>query len=297
MAHSSTPIDSLPNEIISHSLSFLPTRSLLPLAIVCRRWRQLVGRLHYVRLVAATRLQGGDHKVLLECCHPIERMTTPWLVCKYLGTEGLLEAGARPNMAELNRLYTRFQPSPRKQCSGPAAEVPFHDIYLESGELFSQLHIAVKLVQNGPRRGLFVNSVPVCDNVIRIWRDYLRRESGISNSRGHQKETSCSLESSVLWTDSSRNIGLKFRVTGNGDASVPVLTDINEDESVHYRLEYQELFIRTKALNFSLEVSASQRERHSGDIIFLRPLTANYNTMAPYKHSAGSPTSLPSMVL
>ncbi|KAI1265251.1 hypothetical protein F5Y18DRAFT_64259 [Xylariaceae sp. FL1019] len=136
----SCDIYSLPNEILISALEPFSTRSLLPLAATSRRFRGIVGRLHY--------------------CNKI---STPYLFCKYLGTDGLSDAGNEPDLDHLNRLYSRFEPFLGEEHRRPRlrwpinrtvsseveevlAEAPSQDVHLEAGELFSQLCTLTNLV-------------------------------------------------------------------------------------------------------------------------------------------------------
>ncbi|KAI1370263.1 hypothetical protein F4677DRAFT_438952 [Hypoxylon crocopeplum] len=281
MARSQLSIDSLPNEIIIQVLSSFPTRSLLPLAVVCRRFHGLVGRVHFSRLVEASRLQ--DHEVILECYHPSEKVSTPSLFCEYLGTNGLTEAGDEANLGELNNLYARFRPflgdenyGPRSRSkagtasgepSKPIIQVPSHAIYLDSGELFSQLCTVTNLVKVGPRRGLFSSIANVTDSVIRVWRDWLHHEA--TNAAGTQQRASSSVDDpSILWTDSSKTVGLRFRVVEDQGVPTPILMERDDESSVSYSLEYQELLIRANWLLLSFETSEAQQVLHAGAVYF-----------------------------
>lgn len=218
---------------------------MLPLAAVCRRWHGLVGRLHYGRLVAATRLQMRNYEILLESYHPVDEMTSPSLFCEHLSTDGLSEAGMDADMAALNRLYTRFRPHFGEKNGQPLDNVPSHDIHLDSDELFSQLCTTVELVQNGPRRGLFASCAPICEHVVRIGRDYLRRASEASANIEQQTEGSFSDNTSVLWINPSQIVGLRFRVIEDQSAAAPpTFSPVNEDPPVSYKLEYQGTLVK-----------------------------------------------------
>ncbi|TGJ85818.1 hypothetical protein E0Z10_g2958 [Xylaria hypoxylon] len=246
------PFDSLPNELIINALDSLPTRSLLPLAAVSRRFRALVGRLHYYRLVEATVLQG--RQLILECYHPSDRLSTPTLFCKYLATDGLAEAGEDANMEDLNRLYTRFglflgdenrrprarQPTTRviAGLEEPLTEVPSYDVNLEAGELFTQLCAITNLVKIGPKRGLFSSIDNITDGVIRVWRDWLREHAERSTTEQQQARRRHLDDSSILWADLSKSVGIRFRVLLREDQA-PLLLSRDEDPPVSYTLEYQ----------------------------------------------------------
>ncbi|KAI1081692.1 hypothetical protein F5B20DRAFT_52708 [Whalleya microplaca] len=284
MASSHLSVDSLPNEILINVLSSFDTRSLLPLAAVCHRFRGLVGRVHYARLIEATVLK--DHEVILECYHPCDKLSTPSLFCEYLGTDGLSEAGDVANLGQLNSLYARFRPylgdgQKRQRNRGPpsamiqkteepAIEPPTHEVHLESGELFSQLCTVTDMVKVGPRRGLFLSIANVTDGVIRVWRDWLQKEAEKTAKASKTQQRARTSMDDILWTDSSKNVGLKFRVTKDESLREPVLFASDEDPPVSYSLEYQELFIRTNQLRLSYETSeAQQQENHTGKAIVI----------------------------
>lgn len=185
-----------------------------------------------------------NYDILLDSYHPIDRLTKPLLFCQYIDTDGLAEAGPDADMTSLNRLYTRFRPHFGEGSRPALDEVPSHEVHLESEELFSQLCATVELVQNGPRKGLFSSSAPVCDHVVRISRTYLCTEAAASGEREKREEICVSDTSSILWTNASENVGLRFRVIEDRSASVPSFIHANEDPPVSYRLEYQGTFTK-----------------------------------------------------
>ncbi|KAI2619892.1 hypothetical protein GGR54DRAFT_601745 [Hypoxylon sp. NC1633] len=281
MASSQVSIDSFPNEIIIQVLSFFPTRSLLPLAAVCRRFYGLVGRVQFSRLVEASMLR--DHQVVLECFHPSDRLSTPSLSCEFLGMDGLAEAGDDANLGVLNNLYARFRPFDSDEIFGPrsylrnkailggmaepAIELPSHEVHLESDMLFSQLCTIVNLVKVEPRDGAFLSIANVTDSVIRIWREWLQRAA--ANTAGEQRRASLEVDDpSILWTDSAKSVGLRFRVVEDHSTPAPVLLGRDDEPSVSYSMEYQELLIRANQLLLSFETSEAQQVIHSGAIYF-----------------------------
>ncbi|KAI0888756.1 uncharacterized protein GGS22DRAFT_184335 [Annulohypoxylon maeteangense] len=283
MAPSQLSIDSLPNEIIINVLSSFPTRDLLPLAAVCRRFHGLVGRVHYSRLIEASRLQ--DHEMILECYHPSEKLSTPELFCEYLGTNGLTEAGDEANLGELNKLYTRFRPflgdekpQPRSPWQTKAIEeistprLPTHQIFLDSSELFSQMCTVTNLVKVGPRNGLFTSLANVTDSVVRVWRDWLKRAAENTAAGTQQQANSDIDDPSILWTDSSKTVGLRFKVVEDESVPAPVLFGRDEDPSVSYTLEYQELLIKANWLLLSYETSEAQQVTHAGKAVVIASL-------------------------
>ncbi|KAI2464095.1 hypothetical protein F4781DRAFT_86483 [Annulohypoxylon bovei var. microspora] len=280
MAPSQLSIDSLPNEIIIHVLNSFPTRSLLPLAAVCHRFHGLVGRIHYSRLIEASKLQ--DHEMILECYHPSEKLSTPELFCEYLGTDGLTEAGDEAYLGELNKLYTRFrpylgeeQPRPRNPWkTGTVEEIlkprlPTHQIFLDSSELFSQLCTVTNLVKVGPRNGLFTSLANVTDSVVRVWRDWLKRAAE-NTAAGTQQQANLDMDDpSILWTNSSKTVGLRFKVVEDESVPAPILFGRDEDPSVSYTLVYEELLIKANWLLLSYETSEAQQVTHAGKAVVI----------------------------
>lgn len=276
MAPSQLSIDSLPNEIIINVLSSFPTRELLPLAAVCRRFHGLVGRIQYSRLIEASNLQ--DHEMILECYHPSEKLSTPELFCEYLGTDGLTEAGDEAHLGELNKLYSRFRPflGDERQIGAAGEELttklPTHQISLDSSELFSQMCTVTNLVKVGPRNGLFTSLSNVTDSVVRVWRDWLKRAAENTAAGTQQQANSDVDDPSILWTDSSKTVGLRFRVIEDESIPAPVLFGRDEDPSVSYTMEYQELLIKANWLLLSYETSEAQQVTHAGKAIVIASL-------------------------
>ncbi|KAI5861953.1 hypothetical protein GGS23DRAFT_573906 [Durotheca rogersii] len=281
MERSQLSIETLPNEIVIQILGSFSTRSLLPLAAVCRRFHGLVGRVHYARLVRASRMQ--DHEVILECYHPSEKLSAPSLSCEYLGTDGLSEAADDANLGVLHTLYARFRPylsyenyRPRSRWQtgvqagsalDPATRMPSHEVSLESGELFSQLCTGANLAKVGPRRGLFSSNANVADGVIRVWRDWLQREAADTAARQQQQRAGSNLDDpSILWINSSKVVGLRFRVVEDESAPAPILVGPDDEPPVSYSLEYQELFVRADWLLLSFENSEAQQATQAGSV-------------------------------
>ncbi|CAK7225725.1 hypothetical protein SCUCBS95973_005960 [Sporothrix curviconia] len=109
------PIDALPPELLDAVLATFPTPALLPLAAVSRRFYLIVARLIYRRLRRAVAL--ANYQLLLACYHPSAKISTPYLHCAYLGTDGLDDdPDAGPDDAlflqRLPGMYSRFRPVP-----------------------------------------------------------------------------------------------------------------------------------------------------------------------------------------
>ncbi|KAH8900305.1 F-box domain-containing protein, variant [Thozetella sp. PMI_491] len=303
MASSPVPIDAIPNEILLGILDGLSTRDLLPLAQVSRHFMAAVLRILDHRLTQASRLP--DQRLILECYHPSAKISTPYFFCDYLYTSPLEvggteeEAGDGRGLSTLNSLYSRFRPVVQEENrrarlryptqaqaavqagsqddAGPSQprpepERPAHDIAFDDGELFSQLCTVANLVKVGPKRGLFLSHVNISDAVIRVWRHWLAEQAVRTQAgavEGH-------LDDGILWADSrTRNVGLRFRVVEHEVApqhGAPVLVGADEDLPVAYRLEYDELLVRTNQLLLMVEKSEEQEVATSGKAIVIASL-------------------------
>ncbi|KAH6659318.1 hypothetical protein BKA67DRAFT_544117 [Truncatella angustata] len=273
-------MDSLPSEIFIQILESFQTHALLPLALISRRFYGLVSRLHYARLVEATILP--DHELILECYHPSAKISTPYMFCDYIGTNGLDDVGQDPTLEAMTGLYSRYRPvlseehrRPRARYATravlegsepPICENPSHDLHLESAELFSQLCTVVNMIKVGPKRGLFLSHVNIIESVIRIWRDWLAQESSQATLKQKTVEpTTCS----ILWTDSSENFGLRLRVVEKPEVDTPILVGPGEDPPVSYALDYEELWVRTNQLVLGMEKSEAQEVNNSSNAVII----------------------------
>lgn len=220
-----------------------------------------------------------EHRLILECYHPSAKLSTPYLYCDYLRTDKI---GAGPNgdeeangpepeptLAGLKGLYSHFRPVvqeenrrprlryPRRQqqqanngepSTDAADHRPSEEIFLDEGELFSQLCCTTNLVKVGPKPGFFLSNVNVSDGIMRVWRSWLSDQtnsalSSVASSasssttdlhanakRSAQREATrekatespeerlarlaeAKAARTVLWADPERNVGVRFRVT------------------------------------------------------------------------------------
>lgn len=261
-------------------LERFPTQELLSFAAVSRRFYGLVSRLHYGRLVEAVTTQ--DHELILECYHPSAKISTPYMFCDYLGTDGLEDAGQDPMLKNMKDLYSRYCPvlgeehrRPRARyptkavATGPeppAVEKPSHEVHLETLELFSQLCTVVNLIKVSSKRGWILSSVNMVESVIRIWRDWLANEA-YQKSSPDQNGAVKFLDAPVLWTDDTQNFGIRVRVVEQPDLHAPILVGPGEDPPVSYMLEYEgialfavplpHIQVADKSQNFSFEQTNS----------------------------------------
>ncbi|EDU44209.1 F-box domain containing protein [Pyrenophora tritici-repentis] len=192
----------LPNELLLHLFTPIPTPELLPLTTISHRIYTLILRILHNRLVAAAELH--DHSVLLECFHPSAKLTEPPYFCTYRGTDGLVRYDEYdPNKTDVGRLgemynmYSRFRPHRRelepgkKRVKPRPGDVPGSRTFpgavqeryegesvkqtlgLEAHELFTQLVAQTNLVKIGVHN-FFTNFVNIEESVLRVWRDWLR---------------------------------------------------------------------------------------------------------------------------
>ncbi|KAK2605837.1 hypothetical protein QQS21_003791 [Conoideocrella luteorostrata] len=257
MAPESCLIESLPNEILVASLAFFSARELIIHVLpISRRFRVLATRILYRRLVETSPLPHNE--LILECYHPSAKISTPYLSCRYLG---LKRAGEQPihddalNLGDLNRLYSSFRPvlaeenrgSRRRQRSSRSEgesslgdEAATQDLHLDDGELFSQLCTATNVVKETTTRGLFVSHINTCDGVIRVWRQWLAEKAGCSRSNGNNGVPKSTVDfENILWVDTAKNVGLRFRVELGPVERMPLMYDVGDDAPVTYTLTYQ----------------------------------------------------------
>jgi hypothetical protein len=212
-----------------------------------------------------------DHKLILECFHPSTKLSTPYLFCDYLGTDGLsndvegegslyegIEKTGR--LGKLSGLYSHFKPlrpeEDRKPlrpfpvggwAPGPSnsqiereAEFVYQNIHLESHELFSQLCVITNLVKVGPKRGLFKSCVTIGEGIIRIFRPWLdERSNTFRTTLAGAPEEDQERERRLQWADKGKHVGLRIKVVERDDTHAPVLVRSDEDPSVSYTLQYE----------------------------------------------------------
>lgn len=262
------------------------TPQLLPLARINRRFYDLTLRIIHTRLTDAASLP--LHEIILEAYHPSAKLSTPYLHCDYLGTNGLEgyteDEDRQLSFSQLHGLYSRFRPIVQEENRRGRARYPSVSgnngttqvageddeftasisVNLDEGEMFSQLCVMTNLVKSGPRRGVFLSHVNISDGVVRVFRRWLKAQ--LSEAGGN-----ASKEEPILWTDRSRTVGLKFRVRENLDARRPALWSDADDEDlpISYTLVYEELLIRTSTLLLEVEKSEDQEVSNTGNAIII----------------------------
>lgn len=120
-------------------------------------------------------------------------------------------------------------------------ETATEDLFLDEGELFSQLCVTLNVVKQGKRRGMFVSHHNISESVVRVFRRWLEETASVNYPAG-EKWDSVPLESTrVLWVDAAKSIGLRFRVSLGAAERMPVLSGPGEDAAVSYTLVYEGL--------------------------------------------------------
>ena len=248
-------------------LKVFPSKHLLFLAAVSRRFRDVAARIIYGRLQVTTSLQ--DHKLILECYHPTNQYTEPYLFCESLDSPGGSAENTSPGsrsdfggendcLRTITSLYSSFKPVPANADSKPAHpdsarstpdaqsiinpsdtaselhsededELMTRTVNLDNFELFSQLCISIELVQLGLRHGVFLSCIDILKKkTARIWRQWLLENS--SDSVDGRPER-------IIWADEGRNVGLKVQVKElKGKHHAPILQLIDENQAISYKL-------------------------------------------------------------
>ncbi|KAK6579818.1 hypothetical protein PZA11_007526 [Diplocarpon coronariae] len=190
--------------------------------------------------------------------------------------------GELVGLSELRGLYSHFRPLKpasdrtltRTHPAGGSVDITnglvdrhgefvCQNIHLESHELFSQLQTITSLVKVGPRRGLFLSSVNISDDILRIWRPWLAARAGCSAGEAQREG-----RDGLLWVGTQKNVGLRVGVVER-DETTPVLVGTDEDAPVSYTLQYEELVIRATQLLLMVERSIEQEVSHSGKAIVI----------------------------
>jgi hypothetical protein len=286
-----------PLQVFVQILSDFSTRALLPLTSVCHRFHALVLRILHYRLLFSTPLK--EYKLLLECFHPISKLTEPHVFCKYLGTDGLSErhdgkgslyenVDTAHQLSRVTGLYSRFRPEvctpEEKEKSSKSGRYGAHlapspgrmlllsgvagfirtdvnrggdgddravtrEVLLDGFEDFSQLCVVANLVQVLPGTSLLLSALTIEDGVVRLWRDWLLRQSrkwraAMERAREEGNEKSVNLpDDEILWVDTDETVGLKLRVRPKEwNPSLPVLVhqdDRDEGSDVAYEVDLE----------------------------------------------------------
>lgn len=210
-----------------------------------------------------------DYTLLLECFPPISKLTDPHFFCTYLGTPGLNDKYEGPGslyegcnktsefLGRLSNVYSCFRPevdlteTPQNgdvdsnnnddDDNNDGVETPLvkKQVSLEEFEDFSQLCLIVNLVKTMPNSRMLLSAVTVEDGIVRVWRDWLRRQSKRDrhDTKAHRQQD----EDDVLWVNNKKIVGLKLRVREKkwNRPMLPVLMHRDEEGAVSYEVEIE----------------------------------------------------------
>jgi hypothetical protein len=125
--------------------------------------------------------------------------------------------------------------------------VSHQTLYLDPGELFTQLVLQVNVVSSVP--GLFRSFVQICDGVVRVWRDWLVYAAAATeqlDAADHLDvpETEADRDARTLWAAPDRNVGLLVQVRRASGAVrgwpiLPCASGLEDDEALSYDLEFE----------------------------------------------------------
>ncbi|KAK3312436.1 cyclin-like F-box protein [Apodospora peruviana] len=302
------PIDSVPNEILLSILSLLSTRALLPLVAVSHRFYSVTLRILQHRLTKAAALPDHRlilecYHPSAKISTPY--LYGDYLYTDSAAETDAFGSGLpRPTLGELGQIYSHFRPVAQEENWRPRSRYPMkqsqqnarasdhdvqdggddggeqsqrqpdetqqlppsHDVYLDENELFTQLCTVTNLVKVGPKPGLFLSHVNISDGLIRVFRPWLAAQAAAECVGQLDKP-----KPQVLWADSAHDVGIRFRVVEKATAGPyrPVLVKQDEDLPVAYRLELEELLVRTNRLLLMVEKSEAQEVTTSGKAIVI----------------------------
>ncbi|GKT45163.1 uncharacterized protein ColSpa_05344 [Colletotrichum spaethianum] len=279
-----SPIDSLPNELLIAILANFKSRELLPLTLVDRRFNATSTIILQHRLLHTAKMDG--HEMMLESYHPAAKQLTPSMTCRFQGL-GFLDhtwTGDHDlDLRDLSQLYSHFLPvvseetrrlrrvfgrrlpgAPLEQEVGD--EPVTQELILDDGELFSQLCTSTSLNNSGHVPGLLASHSNVTNGVVRVWRHWLAKAAASSAICPAGDYTD---DSTTLWIDTAKNVGLRFRVTEVTQERLPPYRGFDEDPPVAYSLYYKELLVRTSHVLLAMEKSVVQEVVDSGKATIL----------------------------
>jgi hypothetical protein len=123
-----------------------------------------------------------------------------------------------------------------RRSEGNKDEKVLREVTLDGYEDFSQLCVVASLVQVRPGTSLLLSASTIEDGFIRLWRDWLYRQSRkskqaseIAREEGSEEIQMPSDSDDMLWVDVGKTVGLKLRVRPKSwNPSFPIL--IHQDD-------------------------------------------------------------------
>ncbi|CAG8220486.1 unnamed protein product [Penicillium salamii] len=319
MSNPAVTLDFLPNEVYIEILSDFSTRDLLPLISVNRRFHALVLRILHYRLLLTTPLKEyklllecfHPSSKLTEPHVFCKYLGTDGLSERH--AENPLEEGpdAAQQLGRVTALYSRFRPQARSEEEEQSIAMRFglfpgrmflsgvgfvradingdkdkredkvvREVTIDGYEDFSQLCVVASLVQVRPGTSLLLSASTIEDGFVRLWRDWLyrqsrklKRASDVAKEEGLDEVQIASDPDDILWVDLAQTIGLKLRVRPKSwNPSFPVLMhqdDRDDDAWVGYEVILEELHIRATRLLLAVERSKEEQQYHHNNAIVI----------------------------
>ncbi|KAL7273161.1 hypothetical protein RUND412_003997 [Rhizina undulata] len=226
----STTLSTLPCELLSEIISYLPISDLLTLHTVSKRFNSAASWSVSSRFRHAEALNG--HSLIFECVPPSNRTSAPSLHCIHKGSYPLNNSANTPAS-----LYSHFIPTTSKRP--PSATVT-----LDSSELFTQLSISALLAKpSGTHSSLYSSILELLSTrFFRLKRSWLltaARQSSRPNSQ------------SLIWIDDAKNFGLQVKVSQRGSSEGS--ESESEEEECSFDIVFEEVLVRTGVVVRSLE--------------------------------------------
>ncbi|KAM7216836.1 hypothetical protein V8F06_007813 [Rhypophila decipiens] len=298
-------LSSVPTEILLSILSVLPSRALLPVLPVNRRFYSAAVRLLHARLIKAAALQ--DHRLILECYHPSAKISTPYLYCDYLSTDNLqIEDGPdgesasglpRPTIADLGQIYSHFRPVIQEENRRPRLRYPRRAPPAQpsgsgdgGGSSSQTSSRAEQQEATFPTQDIYLDEnqlfsqLCTITNLVKLgpkpglFVSHVNVSDGIIRVfrewLGRQAAMADKSNTEIIWADTSQTVGLRFRVTQKDMPPSeynppPVLMAADEEPPVAYRLELEELVVRATHLLLAMEKSELQEFSTSGNAVMI----------------------------
>ncbi|RPB23027.1 hypothetical protein L211DRAFT_868846 [Terfezia boudieri ATCC MYA-4762] len=238
-------LSSLPNELLTHILGYLPSLALLRLLPLSLRIHVLIIHLLHCRINTALALE--NHYLTFECYPPGKSVATPILHCTYLGTwrrsdaplppattsttSTSAAASTTPNSTPIGSLYCHFRPKHALPFNPTPSLIPTTTLHFFSAAFTTPLTAHSSLVKAEPSK-LFTSAIEVFDKTIYVPRPWLMRaeertvelfgayEAPSMRDTGecvNVGDTGIWDKDRILWIGDHGLAGLKVRVTGRGN--------------------------------------------------------------------------------
>lgn len=231
----------LPPELLSLTLSHIPTRDLLEILPTCKFLNHVIRDLIRSRIRRTVPLAAGD-TMYLECFHPTERNLRPALKCVYDKTPDLdaTMPAADASLSDIHRLYSHYQLSVFPLNQNPLASTESNYARRRGRELSAlQSRVALdhdeRFTQLVARSGLlfalskFVSvGLDLQRDVVRVFKDWLNESILLGGER-------------VMWLCDRRHVGIKMTVNKAGEMGI-------DERTEHFNLIFTGMYQTTSSL-------------------------------------------------